>query len=302
MTSGNVLLPILLALCIRCTAQLAPPELALRIEQKVRVSQKIPADVRLLVSSLRASDFAGYRALTVTLDDNGRREDVDFLLSEDGKTLAHLTRFDLTRDPYADTMSRITLQGRPVRGNPQSGIKAILYDDFECPFCARVHQVLFPELLKEYGDQVAFIYKDFPLSEIHPWAMHAAVNANCLAAQNSEAYWDFADYVHANQRIVNADTDLNKEFVALDRIALREAEKFGLDTSKLQGCLNAQDDTAIKKSVKEGESVGVDGTPTVFVNGQKLDGAASAREFRAAFDRAIQDAASAAKDGSASQR
>jgi protein-disulfide isomerase len=60
---------------------------------------------------------------------------------------------------------------------------------------------MFPELLKEYGDRVAFIYKDFPLVEIHPWAVHAAVDANCLAALNNAAYWDFADYIHSNQQV-----------------------------------------------------------------------------------------------------
>jgi len=60
-----------------------------------------------------------------------------------------------------------------------------------------MHQTLFPEIFKEYGDRVVFIYKDDPLSEIHPWAIHAAVDANCLAVQNVDAYWDFADYIHA---------------------------------------------------------------------------------------------------------
>ncbi len=302
MTSRSALLLGLLTLGIHCTAQAGLPEPALRIEQRIRVYQKIPVNVAVVVSSPRASDFAGYHALTVTLDGNGRREDFEFLLSEDGKSLVQLTRLDLTRDPYAEIMSRITLQGRPVRGNPQGRVVAVLYDDFECPFCARVHQVIFPELLKEYGDRVAFIYKDFPLSEIHPWAMHAAVNANCLAGQNGEAYWDFSDYVHANQGIVNADKDLNKQFAALDGIAMQKAARFGLDTAKLQACLKAQNDSGIKDSVKEGEAVGVDGTPTVFVNGQKLDGSASASEFRAAFDRAILDAASAEKSAGPSQR
>ena len=131
---------------------------------------------------------------------------------------------------------------------------------------------------------------------------NAAVSANCLAAQNGEAYWDFADYVHASQGIVNADKDLNKQFAVLDRIAMLDAAKFGLDTAKLQKCLKAQNDSAIKESVKEGESVGVEGTPTVFVNGQKLDGDVSASEFRAAFDRAIQDAAIAANKVAPSRR
>src|ERR1051326_8909216 len=93
---------------------------------------------------------------------------------------------------------------RTVRGTKNAKVVAVNYDDFECPYCSRMHQTLFPQLLKEYGDKIEFVYKDFPLSEIHPWAMHAAVNANCLASQNNDAYWDFADYMHNNQREINS--------------------------------------------------------------------------------------------------
>jgi protein-disulfide isomerase len=288
------------ALTVHCVAQRIPPELASRIEQRIRVSESIPATVRILVSSPHRTNFAGYHALSVTFEDNGRREDGEFLLSDDGEFLVKLTRLDLTKNPYIEIMGRITLGGRPIRGNGNHKVEAVLFDDFECPFCARVHQTLFPEMLKEYGERVTFVYKDFPLSKIHPWATHAAVNANCLAAQNSEAYWDFTDYIHANQQIVNADKEMDKQFAALDGIALHEGARFGVDTKKLQSCLTTQDDRAVKGSVKEGEALGVTGTPTIFVNGEKLEGAVSASELRAAFDRAIQD--SDARKTPASQR
>ena len=133
---------------------------------------------------------------------------------------------------------------------------AVNYDDFECPFCSRMHQTLFPTLLKEYGDRVVFIYKDFPLAEIHPWATHAAVNANCLAAQNPDAYWDFADYMHANQKEVNSEKSHDGQFAALDRMAMAQGQKHNLDAAKLQACIKAQQDDRIKASVHEGEDSG----------------------------------------------
>ncbi len=95
-----------------------------------------------------------------------------------------------------------------------------------------MHQTLFPELLKEYGDRVEFIYKDFPLLEMHPWAMHAAVDANCLAAQNGDAYWDFADYLHANQRDVSAAKDRDGQFAVLDRLTMEQGAKHKLDAAE----------------------------------------------------------------------
>jgi protein-disulfide isomerase len=177
-----------------------------------------------------------------------------------------------------------------VRGNSHAKVVVVNYDDFQCPYCSRVHETLFPGLLKEYGDRIAFIYKDFPLSEIHPWAIHAAVDANCLAAQNSDAYWDFADYTHANRQTVSAEKGLDNQFAALDRATLSETGKFHLDAAKLQSCVKDQKDEAVKASMKEGESMGVTGTPTMFVNGEMLDGARPAAEIRELFDRALQQA------------
>jgi protein-disulfide isomerase len=273
-----------------CSAQLAPADLSLRIERQLRASYNVPDTVKVTISAPRASEFPNYDALTVTFDGDGKKQNYDFLLSRDQKTLIRMTKMDLSRDPYAETMKKIDLKGRPVRGNPGAKVVVVNYDDLECPFCARMHQTLFPEVLKEYGDRVAFIYKDFPLSDIHPWAIHAAVDANCLAAQNSEAYWDFADYLHSNQQTVNTEKGRDAQLAALDRQALAEAAKFGVDRAKLEPCLKAQNEDQVKASVKEGEALGVNGTPTLFVNGQMVDGARSLAELRATFDGALRQA------------
>jgi protein-disulfide isomerase len=153
-----------------------------------------------------------------------------------------------------------------------------------------MHQTLFPEILKEYGDRVTFIYKDYPLVEIHPWATHAAVDANCLAAQNGDAYWDFADYIHANQHEVSNEKTPPARLEELDKLTLLQGQKHSLDVVRLQACVKAQDESAVKASMKEAEALGVEATPTVFINGQKLDGAVPISEVRAALDSALRDA------------
>jgi protein-disulfide isomerase len=279
-----------LLICLGCSAQLAPNELSQRIEHHLRTTYNVPAGVKVLLSAPHASEFPNYDAITATFDDGGKKQNVEFLLSKDQKTLIRMNKMDLSKDPYAEIMHKIDVKGRPIRGNPNAKVVAVNYDDFQCPYCSRVHETLFPALLKEYGDRIAFIYKDFPLSEIHPWAIHAAVNANCLAAQSNDAYWDFADYIHANRQVVNSEKGLDNQFAALDRLTLSQADKFKLDTGKLQSCVKAQKDDGIKASVKEGESLGVSGTPTIFVNGQMLDGARPVSDFRALFDGALQQA------------
>ncbi len=164
------------------------------------------------------------------------------------------------------------------------------YDDFECPFCSRMHQTLFPEIFKEYGDRVSFVYKDYPLTEIHPWAVHAAVDAGCLAAQNSDAYWDFADSIHANKQLVDSEKTRDSRLEAIDKMAMLQGQKHSVDVAKLQACLKAQNEDAVRASMKEADSLGVSATPTLFINGQKIDGAVPIDELRAALDAALRDA------------
>ena len=278
---------VLLLVCLGCSAQSAPPEVARRIEQQVRSFYTIPASVKVILGELKPSDFPTYDALTITFDGGEKKQQYEFLLSKDGKTLLRMTKLDLSKDPFVENMKKIDLTNRPTRGDSKAKVVAVNYDDFECPFCSRMHQTLFPQLLKEYGDRVTFIYKDFPLAEIHPWATHAAVNANCLAGQNKDAYWDFADYIHANQGEVNSEKSHDAQFAALDRIAVTQGQKHNLDATKLQACIKAQQDDTVKASVREGEALGVEATPTMFVNGEKVDVALPIGELRAILDRAL---------------
>jgi protein-disulfide isomerase len=278
-----------LAICLGCSAQ-APTELAQKIERQLRVSYNVPPTVRVLISTPHNSEFQNYDAITVTFDGDGKKQNYDFLISKDQKTLIRMTRMDLSKDPYAENMKKIDTKGRPVRGNPNAKVVVVSYDDFQCPYCSSMHKTLFPQILKEYGDRVAFIYKDFPLAEIHPWAIHAAVDANCLASQNNDAYWDFADYVHNNRDTINSEKGHDNQFAALDKITQTEAEKFKLDSGKLQSCVKAQNEDAVRASMKEGDSLGVTGTPTMFVNGQMVDGARSVVEIHSFFDNALQQA------------
>ena len=251
------------------------------IEREVRTHYSLPPEVKVVLGPLRSSEFPNYDALTVTFASPNKKQDFEFLLSRDHKTLVRMTKMDLTADPVG---------GRPTRGNRDAKVTVVNYDDFECPFCSRMHSTLFPGLFKEYGDRVLFIYKDYPLEEIHPWAMHAAVNANCLGAQNNDAYWDYADYLHGNQHAISAEKGRDGQNAELDKLAIQQAQKHNLDVAKLQACVKTQDEKAVRASMHEGDNIGVEATPAMFVNGQKLDGAVPAEEIRAALDQALKDA------------
>src|SRR5450759_2338431 len=281
---------VLVLICRGGSAQSPPSDIERVVERQVRAHYSLPPDVKVILGPLRSSEFANYDALTVTFASPHKKQEFEFLLSRDHKTLVRMTKLDLTSDPYAAIMKKIDVSGRPTRGNKDAKVTVVNYDDFECPFCSRMHATLFPGLFKEYGDRVLFIYKDYPLEEIHPWAVHAAVNANCLGAQNGDAYWDYADYLHANQSAINGERGRDGQNAELDKLAALQGQKHNRDVGKLQACLKAQDDKAVRASIHEGNTVGVDATPTMFVNEQKLDGAVPVDEVRGALDRALKDA------------
>lgn len=278
-----------LSLAVGCKAQSASSvaqdaALNRRIEVMVRSQFSIPPEVSVALGQRTSSQISGYDTLPVTLSHGSTKKVIDFLISTDNSKLARLETFDLAKDPVFN----IDIAGRPIRGNPDAKVTVINFDDLECPYCARMHSSLFPSTIDRYKDKVRFVYKDDPLTDLHPWAMHAAVDANCLAAQNGQVYWNFVDYVHAHGQEINGeDRNLTKSFAALDRIARDEATLAKLDTTKLDACLGKQDETQVRASAKEAEALGVDGTPALFIDGERINGALPAEQVWMVIDRAL---------------
>jgi protein-disulfide isomerase len=279
-------------LAIGCKAQ--PAESAAsdvtlnrRIEVMVRSQFNVPPDYTISVGPHTPGKFAGFDDLSVTLSRGSKSTVVKFLLSTDGKTLAKLDTFNLDNNPALN----IDITGRPIRGNPDAKVTVINFDDLECPYCARMHQSLFPDTLEHYKDKVRFIYRDDPLTEIHPWAMHAAIDANCLAAQSGTAYWAYVDYLHAHgQEITGPDRNLTKSFASLDRIAREQGTLAKVDSTLLDACITKQDETKVKESAKEADDMGIDGTPALFVEGERISGVIPEHELWMVIDRALRAA------------
>ena len=281
-----------LSLVAGCKAQTAATSssdavLNRRIEVMVRSQFGIPPEVSVTMGQRKPSQISGFDSLPITLAHGTSKKEVDFLISSDNKKLARLETFDLTKDPA----STIDIAGRPIRGNPNAKVTVINFDDLQCPYCARMHSSLFPETLDRYKDKVRFIYKDDPLTEIHPWAMHAAVDANCIAEQNPQTYWNYVDYIHAHgQEVSGEDRNVQKSFAALDRIARDEATLGKLDSTKLDACLAKQDESQVRASAKEAEALGIEGTPALFIDGERINGALPAEQVWIVIDRALRAA------------
>jgi protein-disulfide isomerase len=118
--------------------------------------------------------------------------------------------------------------------------------------------------------------------------MHAAVNANCLAAQNPAAYWNYVDYLHTHgQDVSGPDNNLTKSAATLDKLADQEGARDQLDAAKLDACLAKQDDSKIVAEMRAADKVGVNATPTFFVSGERWAGQLEAHQLWIMIDRAL---------------
>jgi protein-disulfide isomerase len=123
--------------------------------------------------------------------------------------------------------------------------------------------------------------------------MHAAVNANCLAAQSADVYWNYVDYLHSHGQEINGEgqeRDPQKSFAALDRIAKDEATVAKLDLGSLTACIAKQDESKVKESQSQAEALGIDGTPALFIEGERINGAMPEEQLWMVIDRALRAA------------
>src|SRR5687767_12742060 len=152
-----------------------------------------------------------------------------------------------------------------VRGSPGAPILLVEYGDFQCPHCARAHPIL-KRLERMFGAQLGVVFRNFPLSEIHPNALHAAQAAESVGAQRGEdAYWRMHDAIFEHQRESPAALS--------DERLLRYGESAGADPEVIARDLERGAFVdRIQADFSSGVRSGVNGTPTFFINGERYDG------------------------------
>lgn len=173
-------------------------------------------------------------------------------------------------------VSEEVLESAPAKGDPNAPVTIVEFSDYECPFCKQFYDNTLPQLEQYIEDgTVRFLWVDFPLTNIHPQARRASLAARCAADQgNDDAYWQMHDALFESQEQWGGQgTDSVAVFVDL-------ANEIGLDGEALQSCVESEDFAGVVDAgLQEGESLGVTGTPTFFVNGEKLVGAQPIQAF-----------------------
>lgn len=243
-----------------------------KIIEYYRRKANVPPNAQVELKDLQPSKIKG--AKTGVLSVGGQQMDVT--ISDDGRYAIFGEVEDLTADPFAGVMKKITLKGKPSKGPENAKVIIVEYSDFQCPFCTRGYQTMESQVLKEYGDKVRFFYKNLPLP-MHPWAEPAAIATECARQQKPEAFWKLYNYYFQNQKDVNAQNLKEKSLEAL--------KDDGIDAAKFTDCLdNKKTIDLVKADMAEASSVGVNGTPGFIINGRLISGAQPFENFKAIID------------------
>jgi protein-disulfide isomerase len=165
-------------------------------------------------------------------------------------------------NPFAEDRAKLVAADGPFRGPEKAVISVVEFSDLQCPFCKKAQPTI--DRLTADFPQVKFIFQNFPMP-MHPWAMKGALYAECAAEADHQAFWKFINAVYENQggiALATADDKL-KEL----------ATASGLDGQKISACAaSPAAQVRVGKSIALGKSVGMRGTPTVYINGRKMPG------------------------------
>jgi protein-disulfide isomerase len=178
------------------------------------------------------------------------------------------TTVEVRLAPPRETL--VVQPAEPAAGPEHAPVQIVMYSDYQCPFCARVEPTL--DKVKEvYGDRVRVVFRDFPLSAIHPRAVGAARAAHC--AHDQGRFWEYHDRLFSTQSRMD-DSDL-----------LQRAADLGLDQARFTTCVASERvATLVRDNATSGERLGVSSTPAFFVNGRFMTGAQPFEAFKRVID------------------
>jgi protein-disulfide isomerase len=193
----------------------------------------------------------------------GQSDTAVVYVSKTGNFLLRGELTDMSVDPFADTRSKLHVGKSPSMGPEDAKITLIEFADFECPSCRQLDLVL-RELLPRHPE-VRLVFKHYPLTDIHPWAMTAAIASQCAFEQTPAAFWKMHDSIFDAQEVISPSNVWDK--------LLDLATQQGLNLETYRACIiNPETASEIKTTMEEGHALSITATPTTFVNARRVVG------------------------------
>lgn len=164
--------------------------------------------------------------------------------------------------PQTDTTDKVdpVTEADHIKGKVSAPVKIVEYSDFECPFCKRHHETLL-SIVEEYGDQVAWVYRQFPLEQLHKKALPVAMASECVAELGgNDAFWTFTDG-YFEVTLTNDRTDI-------DTVIPQLVKKAGVNQSEFTKCFESnRHQAAIEADMNDAVETGGRGTPWGIIIG-----------------------------------
>lgn len=225
-----------------------------------------PKEAVVTIADPVPSDVPGMLEVKVTATLGQAGEARSYYVTKDGSKILEGRAYDIGQNPFKRELDRLKTDFRPSMGTAGAPVVMVLFTDFQCPYCQKEADEIRKNLLTAFPTQVRLYFMDFPLTKIHPWAMDAALTGRCVFNQNALTFWEYHDWVFGAQK------DLTEANFKEKRNEWLKSKEF--DPAKIDQCM--QSPAAIKPvetSMQMAADLGVQSTPTIFINGRKLGGA-----------------------------
>jgi protein-disulfide isomerase len=239
-----------------------------------------PAEAKIDVGDPKPSEIPGLREVVVTGSLQGQSAQQKLLMTPDGQRFILGTVYDLKQNPFRAEMAKLTTDSQPSLGTPGAPVMMVLFTDFRCPYCREEAKTLRANLIQTYPKEVRLYFKDYPLVQLHPDAKLAAIAGRCVFQQNPQAFWQYHDWVFDQQTQITAEN--------LNGKVMEFAQDKQIDGLQLKRCLDTRATEAeVDKSVKEAQSLQVDSTPTLFINGRRISSSLAWPQLKSLIDNEI---------------
>ena len=220
-------------------------------------------EFKVNIGPLAPSPSPSFYLVPLEVTANGQTDKGTVYVSKDGKTFLRGEMYDIVANPFADNLSKVHIEGNPSVGPTDARVIVVVFSDFECPHCRLLSGVL-ASVIPQYR-QVRFVFKDFPITQIHPWAESAAIGARCAFMQSPKAYTPVEEQIFAEQDLLSSENIWEK--------LVGYATQAGLDPDAFKACMSSPEArAAVDSNHRDGEALAIGSTPTTFINGHPLVG------------------------------
>lgn len=241
----------------------ASAEMTKRVEAYLRKIYAWGPTFQVKMGPITSSAGGALYTVPVDVSMGGQSDTAIVYVTKDGEYLIRGDVANLNLDPLETMRKQLHTDGYAFKGPANAKAVLVEFGDFECPSCRQLDTLL-RQMLPQYP-QVKLVFKDFPLEQVHPWAMTAAVAGHCVLQKSEEAFWKFHDEVYDSQDLISPEN-------AYDKLT-DLATTAGTDPDAFKSCMaDPETKNIVQKSIDEGRSLQINSTPTTFVDGRTVVG------------------------------